>query len=85
MKRLNSEDYRVLIYLHEAHKEEDAGYLKAHYHNLRRLNRFGFLTVVYNQKRLPYLVIFTKRVNDLFRNRHRQRHEHEKIILEYNI
>ncbi|WP_439443225.1 hypothetical protein ACSMFR_12515 [Listeria aquatica] len=79
MKRLQEIDYQTLIYLYESHVEKDRGYLKAHYHNLKRLNRHGFLTVVYNGAGVPYSVILTRRALELFRNREHSYHRYERI------
>ncbi|MGJ8729558.1 hypothetical protein ACRW9N_03710 [Listeria aquatica] len=78
MKRLQEIDYQTLIYLYESHVEKDRGYLKAHYHNLKRLNRHGFLTVVYNGAGVPYSVILTRRALELFRNRKHSYHRYER-------
>ncbi|MHC5251033.1 hypothetical protein ACYRFS_07255 [Listeria kieliensis] len=78
MKQLQEVDYHTLMYLYESHVEKDRGYLKAHYHSLKRLNRQGFLTVVYNEDWLPYSVILTRRSLELFRNRQRFYHRYER-------
>lgn len=80
LKTLQTEDYRVLLYLWEAHVEEDLGFLAAHHHHLIRLNHAGFLTIVYNQHAQPKMILFSQRALHLFRKRHRQRYEHQHIL-----
>ncbi|MBC1520162.1 hypothetical protein HB912_00700 [Listeria aquatica] len=73
MRPLQELDYQTLIYLYEKNIELDKGFLTARYPSLYHLHQYGFLTVIYNEKWIPYSVILTKKALAFLGERRRYR------------